>query len=56
MTSPHHDLAAVTTVTVREIVTAAAPTEVWNHVEAYLRDQIDELKRQLAAERELPDA
>jgi hypothetical protein len=56
MTSPHHDLAAVMTVAVPEIVTTAAPTEVWDCVENYLRDQIDELKRQLAAERELPDA
>jgi hypothetical protein len=51
MTNPHRDLAAIITVAVREIVTTAAPTEVWDCVEAYLRDQIDELKRQLAAER-----
>ena len=55
MTSPH-DLAAVMTVAVREIITTVPPAEVWTHVEAYLPDQIDELKRQLAAERELPDA
>jgi len=41
---------------VKEIVTTAPPAEMWGCVEAYLRNQIDELKRQVAAERELPDA
>jgi len=50
MTNPHHDLAAVLTAAVKEIIAAAAPTEVWD-VEAYLRDEIDEVKRQAAADR-----
>jgi hypothetical protein len=39
VTNPR-DLAAIITVAVREIVTTAAPTEVWNCVETYLRDQL----------------
>jgi hypothetical protein len=51
MTNPHRDLAAIITVAVREIVATAAPTEVWNYVEAYLRDQLAEIRRHAIADR-----
>jgi hypothetical protein len=52
MTNPR-DLAGIITVAVREIVTTAAPTEVWNCIEAYLRDQLAEFQRQVIADRRL---
>ena len=50
MTNPR-DLAAIITVSVREIVSIAAATEAWNRVEAYLRDQLAEFQRQVIADR-----
>ena len=52
---PARDLAAILTVAVREIIITAAPSEVWACVEAYLRDEIADIKRQAIADRGLGD-
>jgi hypothetical protein len=57
MTTPYpHDRAAVAATAILQIVKTIPVADLREPVEAYLRDELGELERQVATERHSPDA
>ena len=52
----HHDRAAALARAVLKLIELAPPRSQLEHLESLLRDEITSIERQIAGERELPDA
>jgi hypothetical protein len=52
----HIDRAAILSGVIRQIVADVAPDELLFWLEQYLRDELADLERQIANDREVPDA